>query len=291
MFRIALKSLVLAAMFIGLAGLAGCNGARDDAVNSINNGPTGFMVKQLARGDRHRNYGLFVPRNYSATKQYPVIIFLHGIGETGSDAHANMRVGLAPFVADQASSFPFICIFPQSNGGWDENSEEAADIFTALDDVAKSYNVDRDRVSLTGLSTGGVGTWAIGGKYKNVFAALVPMGSNGTADKWVPELVDMNIRAYCNGGDMFAGFGGNDRGMVEKVKTAGGRNAEFTLTDGPGHDCWEGVYSSGELFSWLEVQRRRGTAAAPATPASPRSSITPAHPAGTSAVAPANPVY
>jgi predicted peptidase len=263
MTRFFTTSLLVAALLGGVAVLPGCNGANDNALNAVDtSGQKGFMIKTLVRGDRVRKYGLFVPTTYSPNSRYPVIIFLHGMGEGGSDAHANLRVGLAPFVAARMSEFPFICIFPQSEtGGWDENSPQAQDVIFALDDVSKQYSVDQDRVSLTGLSTGGYGTWAIGAKYKNRFAALVPMGSSSSPEQYADQLVDMPIWSFHNTGDMFAGSW-NDSGMCAKINTLGG-HAKFTPYPLAGHDCWETAYGDGELFAWLITQRRHGTAAAP----------------------------
>lgn len=277
MKSVLVHALAAAVLITGLSVVPGCNGARDTAKNALSTtAKSGFISKKLVRGNRTRNYSMFVPTTYRPETRYPVIIFLHGVGEGGSDAQKNLTVGLAPFVADRMGEFPFICIFPQSeSGGWDENSDAATDVIACLDDVSKTYNVDADRVILTGLSTGGYGTYAIGAKYKDRFAALVPMASNANATKWASDLVNMPIRAYCNGGDMFGGFGGNDRGMVERIKTLGGKNQEYTQTNDAGHNCWEGVYGSGELFSWMLQQRRRGTAST-ATPIRTTSSITPA---------------
>jgi predicted peptidase len=232
------------------------------------NGDKGFMVKELARGDRTRKYGLFIPLHYSATTKYPVIIFLHGVGEGGSDCRANMRVGMAPFVADQADRFNFIVIFPQSSSGqWGPDSDNAMDVIAELDAVAKAYpGADMDRVSLTGLSTGGYGTWAIGSKFKNRFAALVPMGSSASCFNEAPNLVDMPIRSYHNNGDPFAMMW-NDEIMVEKIRSLGGK-AEMFKTNGPGHDCWEIAYGETDLFQWLMQQRRRPTAVGTAAPVS-----------------------
>jgi predicted peptidase len=268
MIRHARSALVvaLAACFMGLAG---CNGARDDALNAVAMGPHGFMIKTLVRGDRSRKYGLFVPLAYDANKAYPVIIFLHGMGEGGNDAHANMRVGLAPFVHDREETFPFICIFPQSsNGSWDEDSDAATDVIAELDAVAKEYHVDADRVSLTGLSTGGYGTWAIGAKYKDRFAALVPMGTSSGDEKDAQSLVDMPIWAFHNSGDMFAGVW-NDTSMVAKVNSLGG-HAKINTYGAMGHDVWETVYAQGELFDWLLAQRRHSTKAATSHDFAPR---------------------
>ena len=252
-----LKLCMLIAFVLGGLALGGCNGARDTALDMVGkNGDKGFMIKQLTRGDRVRNYGLFVPLNYNNNNKYPVIIFLHGVGEGGNDAHANLRVGMAPFVADQAATFNFIVIFPQSdNGQWGPDSENATDAMAELDAVAKMYpGADMDRVSLTGLSTGGYGTWAIGSKYKTRFAALVPMGSSDSCFSQAANLVDMPIRCYHNNGDIFAAMW-NDDVMVERIKSLGGK-AEMFKTDGPGHDCWEIAYGQTDLFQWLQQQRR-----------------------------------
>lgn len=282
MKSVLVHALAAAVLIGGFSVMPGCNGARPDAANALSAAnKTGFISKKLVRGNRTREYSVFVPTNYNANTKYPVIIFLHGVGEGGSGAKKNLEVGLAPFVYDRMNNFPFICIFPQSeSGGWNENSEAAADVIAALDDVSKSYSVDQDRVSLTGLSTGGYGTYAIGAKYKDRFAALVPMASNASADKYAGELVNMPIHAFCNGGDMFGAFGGNDRGMIERIKNLGGKSAQFTQTNDGGHNCWEGVYGSGELFGWLLQQRRRGATAVPAVtpPVRSSSSITPVVP-------------
>jgi predicted esterase len=266
MKSVLVHALAAAVVIAGFSALTGCNGARDTALNAVNNGPKGFMHKQLVRGNRTRTYGLFVPSSYNASTKYPVIIFLHGMGEGGNDAKSNLRVGLAPFVADadRSGGFPFICVFPQSeSGGWDENSEAATDVIACIDDVAKNYSIDQDRVSLTGLSTGGYGTWAIGAKYKERFAALVPMGSNSSAEKYADRLIDMPIWSFHNSGDPFAAAW-NDSTMVAKLKSLGNKNATYTEYPAAGHNCWETAYGDGQIFSWLQSQRRRGTAAAPA---------------------------
>ncbi|HEY4328736.1 MAG TPA: hypothetical protein VGN88_03300, partial [Phycisphaerae bacterium] len=87
-----------------LVALAGCNGKSNRAVGMLGqSGDKGFMVKSLHRGLWTRQYGLFVPMSYQkgTTKKYPVIIFLHGVGEGsgfGEGNRANMTVGLGPFV-------------------------------------------------------------------------------------------------------------------------------------------------------------------------------------------------
>jgi predicted esterase len=268
MKRALVLSLAAAVMVSGMSALTGCNGANDHFVNILDKGPErkGARIKTLVRGDRQRKFGVFIPYNYSDTGKYPVIVFLHGMGEGGNDSIPNLRVGLAPFVADKANEFNFICIFPQSeSGSWDENSEAATDVIASLDMVLKEYpGADADRVSLTGLSTGGYGTWAIGAKYKERFAALVPMGSNASASGWADKLVNMPIWSFHNSGDPFAAAW-NDSTMVSKLQTMGNKNCTYTEYPAGGHNCWEAAYGDGQVFSWLMTQRRAGASPVRAT--------------------------
>jgi len=280
MTRTILNFVAGCVVLAGVSSFVGCNGARDTAVSLMDQqGNRGFMTKTVNNAGRERKYGLFVPMSYDSSHKYPVIVFLHGVGEGGSDARSNMRVGLAPFVADNASTFKFICIFPQSpNGQWDEDSNAASDVIAIIHEVAKAYpGADLDRVSLTGLSTGGYGTWAIGATHKDVFAALVPMGSSANPSKFADQLVDMPIQAYHNSGDMFAAAW-NDSSMVSKLSSMGG-HATYTEYSAMGHDCWETAYGDGAIFSWLEGQRlsaRHGSRpAAAAAPVRATSSVTP----------------
>jgi len=260
MNRLLKVTLAAAVMLTGVSMLPACNGARDTAVNMIGqNGDKGFMIKTLSRGNRTRKYGLFVPVNYTrgtTTTKYPVIIFLHGVGEGGSDSIPNLKVGLGPIVGDQASSFPFIVIFPQSdNGHWNADSENATDVIAELDEVSKMYPVNADKVILTGLSTGGYGTWAIGSKYKDRFAALVPMASSENAFDQAPNLVNMPIRSFHNNGDPFAAMW-NDEVMCQKINTLGG-HADMTKTSGGGHNCWDIAYGETDLLTWMQQQMRK----------------------------------
>ncbi len=69
-----------------LLGLTGCNGARDTwrEVGATPDGK-GFLIKTVSNEGRQREYGLFIPKSYTPAKKWPVIVFLHGIGEAGQD--------------------------------------------------------------------------------------------------------------------------------------------------------------------------------------------------------------
>lgn len=264
--RLFKKTILTLGLALSISLLAGCNGARSVAWEARDKSSTGFLIKSLKFENSDQTYALFVPHSYSPTKKYPVIVFLHGVGEGGNDAKGPLHVGLAPFVFDQQSTFPFIVIFPQSGGGsWKEDSSSAREVIAVFEQVKKDYSVDDGCVTLTGLSTGGYGTWAIGATYKQYFSALVPMGSSANPEKFAPQLTDMPIRSYHNFGDPFAGEW-NDSNMAEKVNALGGK-VQYTRTNGGGHDCWSGVYGGTELFDWMRSQRKRAIAASPSAPA------------------------
>lgn len=244
-------------LMVSVAGaLAGCESAGAVMDRGTAGGPagTGFMIKTVHNDGRDRKYALFVPHAYRQDAPCPVIVFLHGVGEGGTDAQHNLTVGLAPVVAERAATFPFIVVFPQSaSGHWDEDSNAAADAIAALDQVERDYSVDHQRVFLTGLSTGGYGTWAIGAKYKDHFTGLVPMCSYPDF-KDVDKLTDMPIWCFHNSGDPFA-LAAGAHAMVDQVNSHGG-HVKYTEYLALGHDVWVRAYQKDELYQWMLDTRK-----------------------------------
>jgi predicted peptidase len=244
-------SLLCAALMMSM--LVGCSARSIDWENTGAPKGTGFQTKQLQFEGNSQNYTVFVPWNYSPANHYPVVMFLHGVMEGGSDGRKCVTVGLGPEVNSRASTFPFIAVFPQSTSDWESDYHARLAIAT-LDQVLKDYPAgDRDRVFLTGLSNGGDGTWSIGTKYTDRFAGLVPMCSAANHDD-APKLTHIPIWAFHNSIDPFRNCGGI-KSMCEKVNEAGG-NAKFTEYGEFGHDCWTRAYSEGEVFTWMQSLRK-----------------------------------
>jgi len=253
------QGLLLLPAAVMIVTMVGCNAA-SAVMGKGNLGAstgTGFMIKTVHNEDRNRKYAVFIPHAYKRERACPAIVFLHGVGEGGTDAEHNLTVGLAPVVAERAANFPFIVVFPQSaSGHWDEDSNAAADAIAALDQVERDYNVDRQRVFLTGLSTGGYGTWAIGAKYKEHFAGLVPMCSYPDF-KDVDRLVDMPVWCFHNSGDPFA-LAAGAHAMCNQINERGGK-ARYTEYFALGHDVWIRAYQKDELYQWM-LETRKGPA-------------------------------
>jgi len=123
------------------------------------------------------DYLLFLPADYEADgdKEWPLILFLHGAGERGSDLDLVKKHG-PPKRVEHDTDFPFIVVSPQCPAGqiWEDNA-----LLGLLDDVLASHRVDTNRVYLTGLSMGGFGTWSLGMKHPERFAAIAPVCGGG----------------------------------------------------------------------------------------------------------------
>ena len=124
------------------------------------------------------NYLLFMPRDTTAVEngKYPLIITLHGIGERGSDLWKVKNEGL-PKILDGKNSFPFIVVSPQcpSSTEWYYNDGVQQLVNKMIDSVIARYPVDTNRIYLTGLSMGGIGTLDLAIRYPKRFAALIPI--------------------------------------------------------------------------------------------------------------------
>jgi predicted peptidase len=246
-------------LLIGL--LIGC--ANADPAKSLKNVPEGkgFVLRESNGAAGKHKYTVFVPRDYTPSQKYPTIVFLHGIGESGSDGKKCTTVGLGPAIAKRNGNFPFIVVFPQT--GWDWTSSASDKIMLdALNDVKKNYSVDESRISLTGMSSGGKGVWSLGARHTDLFAALIPMAGYADTDA-VPKLKNMPIWALHNSGDFIVPVGGT-RDMVKRLR-AEGNNVHYDEFKASGHNCWDAAYDKGEMLKWLEAQRLRGMASARGT--------------------------
>src|SRR5207248_11298799 len=123
----------------------------------------GFLDRVHKDADgQEAKYVLFVPYNYQGTKPVPLILFLHGAGESGSDGKKQVEVGLGKAIRQREKDFPFLVVFPQSQKrSWRADSADAQRALAILAEVQKEYQVDAKRIYLTGLSMGGAGTWSL----------------------------------------------------------------------------------------------------------------------------------
>ena len=191
----------------------------------------------------------------------PLILFLHGRGESGDDGLAPTTVGIGPAIERDPDRFPALVVFPQASltYGWRAWNLLAA--VATLDDAEQTYDVDLDRVYVTGLSMGGFGTWAVAALHPNRFAAVVPIcgGFDGTTTQMPRHEAAMLLA----GVPQWAFHGDADdvvtvdhsRRMVEALRAAGS-NIRYTEYPGVKHNSWDRAYAEPELMPWMLAQRR-----------------------------------
>jgi predicted peptidase len=133
--------------------------------------PSRFVEHSLDRHGRIYHYQVFVPDGWTARRSWPLVLFLHGSGERGSDNRAQFSQGLPPWLKDHGKEFGAVVVIPQAPDGTAWNGETEAMALQALDDSVKTYRGDRHRLYLTGLSMGGYGAWQIALDHPGMFAA------------------------------------------------------------------------------------------------------------------------
>ena len=131
--------------------------------------PTGRLPSQTIRvGDGERNYGLYVPVTYDSSRRYPLIICLHGAGFDGDTYLDRWQSRLE-------ESYILACPSLEDGAWWSREGEEL--VLALLSKVSREYHIDSDRIFLSGMSNGGIGTFLIGLNHPDRFAALIPMAA------------------------------------------------------------------------------------------------------------------
>jgi predicted peptidase len=237
---------------LSLAGLCGLGVLPARAADADKQGFVDRVYKD-AEGKEYK-YVVFVPHDYKGDKPYPVILFLHGAGETGNDGEKQVRVGLGKAIKKQEQTFPCITVFPQAHTrGWGADSPSGKTAIAILDQVMKDYKCDPNRVYLTGLSMGGMGTWSMAIKYPQRWAAIVPICGRGDP-KQAEKIKDIPCWCFHGDADTAVSVEGS-RQMIAALKAAGG-SPKYSEYPGVGHNSWDKAYGTPELYEWLLKQHQ-----------------------------------
>lgn len=222
--------------------------------------PTGVQIPKKFAATTQRtvnyNYLLYTPQGYGEAEQaeqrWPLVIFLHGAGERGTDVKKVAAHG-PPKQAAQGRKFPFVLVSPQCppDQWWDVDTLQAL-----LDQVLKQQGdlIDRDRIYITGLSMGGGGTWEWISRDPNPFAAAAIVC--GAASR-VPMRIKDPIPVW-------AMHGTNDdivppwitTLLVDQWQQAGGET-RVSMYEGVNHGSWDRAYDEPELWTWLLSHKKQ----------------------------------
>lgn len=194
-----------------------------------------------------------LPKGYEqGDREWPLVVFLHGSGERGSDLQ-KVAVHGPPKLVAQGREFPFILVSPQCPEGlwW-----YAPQIDAFVAQLIKSYRVDAKRVYLTGLSMGGFGTWDAAAFNPGRYAAIVPVCGGGEYDPTVvgQRLKDMPVWAFHGAKDAVVSPS-YSKERVDAINLAGG-HAKLMIYLEAGHDSWTETYANPALYDWLLSQKR-----------------------------------
>jgi predicted peptidase len=210
-----------------------------------------FQVRYLA----------FLPRDARGVsgQRWPLLLFLHGMGERGDDLSLVKKHG-PPKLVGSDPRFPFILIAPQCPlGEWWSNES----LLALLDEVCEKYPVDRSRVYLTGLSMGAFGGWSLALACPERFAAvaLVCGGGNpfppfGFEAKRAEALKTLPFWAFHGAKDPVVPASESVR--MAQVLERFGCSVRLTIYPEAEHDSWTQTYANPALYEWFLQQRRSG---------------------------------
>jgi len=174
-------------------------------------------------------YLLYLPADYQASDQkWPLVLFLHGMGERGTDLELLKLHGI-PKVIAQGMDFPFIALSPQcpEDTIW---TNELDALHALVEQIIQKYQIDTSRIYLTGLSMGGFGTWHLAATYPSMFAAIVPICGGTTPYVGFPEriqvLKNVPVWAFHGAEDEVVPLQGSQE-LVDVLKAHHG-NVKFT---------------------------------------------------------------
>lgn len=199
------------------------------------------------------SYLLSKPEGYEAdtAKKWPLVIFLHGSGERGSDLEQLKKHGPSKLIA-AGQKFPAVIASLQCPSGelWNPHGIKAV-----TDQLIKTERIDPRRVYLTGLSMGGFGTWDTAFEYPNTFAAIAPI-CGGAGVRWVQAGRLKTLPAWIFHGDKDGAVPVEFSQKIHDALKKIGAPVKLTIYPGVGHDSWTATYDNPEFWKWLFEQKR-----------------------------------
>jgi predicted peptidase len=232
--------------------------------------PTGFLDRTVKSGALTLRYQVYVPPTYDKHTSLPVILFMHGSGERGSDGLKQTQVGMPSQIRWHRDWFNAIVVMPQCPDDSVFRGVVADAVYAALEKSVKEFHGDRERLYATGLSMGAYGVWQEIVDHPGVFAAAVAVSGGLT-----PSADMDNLYVHVKGDDPFAAVaqltkglpiwifhGAKDdvvpteqsRRLVQAMRDAGS-DVKYTEYPDVGHGAWDPAYADQELWTWLFAQR------------------------------------
>lgn len=230
-----------------------------------------YKQKEFIRDTDTLNYRILYPKNFTETSQYPVVLFLHGAGERGSDNEKQLIHGSTLFANKTVrDSFPAIVIFPQcpADDYWArvdvdrstypiklnfnyENgpTKPMLQVMELMEQMVKKPFVKKEQIYVMGLSMGGMGTFELIFRKPDMFAAAMPICGGGDINSVIEYAKTIPVWVF---------HGAQDNvvdpqlsiDMVTAILNQGGF-PKFTLYDFANHNSWDPAFAEPDLLYWL----------------------------------------
>jgi predicted peptidase len=220
-------------------------------IGALRSGMGWLHYRGLGRWRWVGRYLLYLPREYGEENgtRWPLILFLHGSGERGTDL-SKVKAHGPPKLVSEGQEMPFIIVSPQcpARSNWEPEA-----LVELLDQIVRKYAVDKDRIYLTGMSMGGAGTWALASAHPERFAAIAPVcgwGDPGMARR----IRAMPVWVFHGAEDDVVPLQASQE-MVDALRQVG-NEARFTVYPDVGHDSWTQTYNDPALYEWFLSHRR-----------------------------------
>lgn len=234
--------------------LPGCVSVQVNRTSAAEAGSPGRQVERTIERRVARTvdgqYLLYLPADYDASRQWPLLLFLHGAGERGADLSRVASHGPPRLIREATLELPFIVVSPQlpEDRVWSTLFLDAL-----LEEVTTSHSIDPDRIYVTGLSMGGYGTWALAFEFPHRFAAIAPISGGGviTGPCTIPHLP---VWVFHGAQDQVVNVSHSDE-LVERLRGCAG-HVRYTRYEDATHDAWTRTYANPELYQWLLSHRR-----------------------------------
>lgn len=216
-------------------------------------------------------YRLFVPSNYNPGNSYPLVLFLHGAGERGTDNNAQLTANRGATIwaeLETQASHPCFVVAPQCpegkqwvNTSWVQGSYSIDNILVSnelkmvkdiINTLQTQYSIDASRLYITGLSMGGYGTWDFILRYPSMFKAAIPMCGAGDPTK-ASLIGSMPVWTFHSNDDAAVPVSGS-RDMVNAINALGFNNRTQLYSEYYNHGhvlAYQVALEEPNLVDWL----------------------------------------
>ena len=215
------------------------------------------------------NYRILKPLNYDSTKQYPVHLFLHGAGERGNDNVSQLVHGSKLFLKKESrEKYNSWVIFPQApkHDWWGykdsyklnynvKESKAMSLVVKLMDNFSKRKDVNQNKIYVSGLSMGGMGTFVILNLRPNMFAAATPICGDGDPSSVKNYAKKIPIWIF-HGSDDTVVSPKKSLKMANAIIDAGG-SPKITFYENVGHNSWNNAFAEKDFLKWSHAKTKK----------------------------------